>query len=412
MRNVTNNLTLILLMGCIIRVLLAFSFDTGDTGAFCLASTRFLQKQEVYNAPDIYYSGPPFALHLTAFTNFLGQSLHLPCEGMWKMPAVLCDIGIGYLIYFISRKKFSRSKKQAKIMTMWYIFNPISVFISGFHGQQDPFWVFFILLSWLLLDYYKNYIVSAVFAGIAVAYKLPAILLLPGIFLLVPKWKNKLIWSVIVVGLFGVSLLPEIITSQQGVIKQSFLYSSTPNVWGWTRIATLLLSSSPETKVLASTLVSKILKLILVLALGTYYLKTIQKDQFDFLQISVDVIAIWYVFTPGFGTQYLFWLLPFLVLKRNPLTFLYTIFVSFAFFHTYGLNFAPTNLILHWLQQHLYYKSKILYPYDLYFPVWILSFFLLFHKERALLEKIRALLKNPTRKAGLMIAAINSRIER
>ena len=67
------------------------------TGA-CQASQFFLENKEVYANPAVFYSGPPFALHVTALSHFLADTFHLPCSGMWKMPTVFADIGIVYQI--------------------------------------------------------------------------------------------------------------------------------------------------------------------------------------------------------------------------------------------------------------------------------------------------------------------------
>ena len=112
MSRLITDLRYILLVGFLIRVLFAFTYDTGDTGAFCQASQFFLENKEVYANPAVFYSGPPFALHVTALSHFLADTFHLPCSGMWKMPTVFADIGIGYLIFRIERNHLNCQRQK------------------------------------------------------------------------------------------------------------------------------------------------------------------------------------------------------------------------------------------------------------------------------------------------------------
>jgi hypothetical protein len=64
-------------------------------------------------------------------------------------------------------------------MASWYAFNPISLFISSYHGQQESFWLFFILAAYTIVIVRPRYNMAiAAMCGIALSYKLPAALLL------------------------------------------------------------------------------------------------------------------------------------------------------------------------------------------------------------------------------------------
>lgn len=382
MKFLRQNLITILIVGLLIRLLLAFSYDTGDSGAFCSASDLFLKRQEVYANPNVYFSGPPFALHLTAVSHLIAKKIELPCSGMWKLPTIITDIGIGYLIYLISRRHLKFDIPKSLHLTSWYIYNPISIIIAGFHGQQDPFWLFFVLLSWYLIVTHHT-IFAAISAGIGFAYKIPTAILLPALVLTIKKTPNQIFFTLMVGIIFIGSLFPEIITSRSALIRQSFLYSSLPGVWGFSGLV-------PK-ELLPSTV--NLLKIALGVSLGINYLFSIRNQQFDFFQTAIRTITLFYIFTPGFGSQYLLWILPFLVITNHSLLKHYTILVSFAYLHTYGFGIPAVNLIMQIINDNLIYKLKVLYPYDLYYPIWILSFFILFQKEELVIRFTNRLTK-------------------
>jgi Gpi18-like mannosyltransferase len=376
------NLRVILLTGLVIRILFAFSYDTGDTGAFCNAGSLFLQHKEVYADPAVFFSGPPFALHVTALMHWLGNKIGLPCSGMWKMPTIVADIGIGWLIYFISKKELKKSEDNAIKMAMMYIYNPIAIFISGFQGQQESFWLFFILLAWLLIKRYQKIVIAAICVGIALAYKIPAVLLIPALLFLIKEWRRRLIFCGIIGFIFLISLLPEIITSREALIRQSFLYSSIPGIWGFSGLINKSLALTPQFSESVMKLTSTLLKIILAIGVLIIYRIHLKNKKWNFFQLGLKVFMVFMVFTPGFGTQYLLWLVPFFILSEAPYFLLYSVLVTVVYLHTYGLGFAPLDLILVILQRKVYNPLLLVYPYDIYYPVWLLLVALLWGKEK------------------------------
>lgn len=201
--------------------------------------------------------------------------------------------------------------------------------------------------------------------------------MLPPLLWSMKKIKQRFIFVALVGGLLLASLLPEILTSTQAVIKQTFLYVSTPGVWGFGNIAQKIIQhfgSDPQ----GLLVVNKILSICMLASLVAYFILAIRQTKRDFFNMCLMIIVIFFVFTPGFGFQYLLWPLPFLILTRRTRTvYLFTGLTTFAFIHTYNLFFTPLNSVINFLQTAFYYKTHMLYPYDLYFPLWVL--FLVFY---------------------------------
>lgn len=63
-----------------------------------------------------------------------------------KLPSILADFGIAYLIY-----KSIENKKHAKFGAILWLFNPVVLYNSGIWGQTDSVISFFVFLSFYLL---------------------------------------------------------------------------------------------------------------------------------------------------------------------------------------------------------------------------------------------------------------------
>lgn len=88
--------------------------------------------------------------------------------GFMKLPAILADLGIGYLIFKLTKKKF---------FAFLYLFNPAVIYISSVWGQIESLPIFFLLLSFYFLP--KRYYLSHVAFVLAILSKQTALWLLP-----------------------------------------------------------------------------------------------------------------------------------------------------------------------------------------------------------------------------------------
>jgi Gpi18-like mannosyltransferase len=367
----SKKLLIILVSSFVLKIILAYTCDTADTGAFNLATKLFLQGKDVYSHPDVNLSPPPLFLHLLSLLRVGSTAAHLPFEGSWKLPSILSDTGIAAFIFFVSVHIHRLTERKALRLTALYAFNPISLFVSGFHGQAESTWILFILLAWYFASVRKSFFWSAVCAAFALSYKLPALLLLPGLYLTLPKSRRDwVLYTLTVVSFFSASLLPEIVTSRTALIRQVFAYSSTPNVWGFTLIMSKLFH--PEVSSALVSIVGRVLKLCIASVSMFMLLRYLARKSTDFFSLSLSILVVFLFFSPGFGSQYMLWPLPFLLLTHHRQFWKYTIFTTFAFLNTYGIPLPIFIVPIQFLQYHLFYKMYFLYPYDLYIPVWIL----------------------------------------
>lgn len=101
---------------------------------------------------------------------FAGENMQ---AAFLKLPAILADLGIGYLIFKITKKK---------LLALLYLFNPAVFYVSAVWGQIESLPVFFLILAYFLLP--RRYFLSHLAFILAVLSKQTALWLLP-IFLII-----------------------------------------------------------------------------------------------------------------------------------------------------------------------------------------------------------------------------------
>lgn len=175
------NIYLLLFAGLIIRLFLAIlpGFKI-DTDAWFAWSLRLLEVGlPSFYTPDVWTNYTPGFLYILYIWGIFREIFPLSAEGFYyllKIPAILADLTLGYLIY--QKLRESSSKQIATAACAFFIFNPVSLFNSAVWGQIDSFLTLFIYIS---IDRFseKKYILAAFFWGLAFLIKPQAISVLP-----------------------------------------------------------------------------------------------------------------------------------------------------------------------------------------------------------------------------------------
>jgi uncharacterized membrane protein len=217
-------------------------------------------------------------------------------------------------------------KKHAEIrIPTWalalFALSPVSLMVSGFHGNTDPVMVMFLVLaSYMCLR--NKPALSGLFLALSCQIKIVPLLFVPIFFLF---WYDRGISARFLL-LFALGLLlswsEALFKFPALFIKNVLSYSGFWGIWGityWLRLTGL-----PEFKVvnffhlpLLERIVITILKLVIiaaVLMIAWRRRKLSSERLFDSLAYSW---IIFFVFTPSVSAQYLIWLAPF-VLVLSP----------------------------------------------------------------------------------------------
>ena len=108
---------------------------------------------------------------------FLEKTVFL--AALMKIPTILTDLGIAFLIFLFAKKIIPKDKKNQIIAVSLILFNPAFIFNSALWGQIDSIPIFFVLLSIYFLLYTKRSVISATMFTLALLVKPTALIFLP-----------------------------------------------------------------------------------------------------------------------------------------------------------------------------------------------------------------------------------------
>lgn len=313
-KRIFKNIFFVLIISLLVRLVVAhFTLGGFDQQAWDTTATLVLQGRNPYIETKGIYSFAPLWMAIITALKYINISY------IW--PVILADLTITYLLY--------KKTKSLKIAYL-YALNPITIYVTAMDGNFDPLMILFILLSYL--NFNKSSSKSAIYFAISILFKQASILVLPAFLKHQKNFKNQLIYALIAVLPFFISLIPFILLDHNSIISNVFSYQPGGGWWGYDVVLrkisfgfSLWLESQARYVALGLMIYyyffkkSNLLNDILWLFLGFFFLK------------------------PVGGAHYLLWILPFALLQVNIYFYLYSIFVSIylLYGHLYNI-FIPS----------------------------------------------------------------------
>jgi hypothetical protein len=249
------------------------------------------------------FNSPPPMIHVIRLWGWLTENTALPF-GFWlRLIPTVADVGT---VLIASRLRVSIAVLIALAL------NPVSILISAYHGNTDSLMIFFVVLA----IYLASSRASGFAFGLAMCVKVVPLIFIPAFWFYLPRTRR--IQFVVLAGItFLVASLPYIAQDPLAVWHSVFGYGSSYGQWGFTLLASII---SPPTllhgefdPVGAHKHIASILKgaTVMVVVLLAWCLN--RKDRPDlFIQVGL-ITAITLFLAPGFGIQYLVWLVPFVI---------------------------------------------------------------------------------------------------
>lgn len=209
-----NSLIIIFLLGLILRLYFIFgsyAFDVNNhiVWAKDLHERGFLdffnrQSSEVFavkypNYPSlalfIFYLFYPLPKIIFDFSWWLNTSIpffpsnfvsllesidkRLFIAAMLKLPAIISDLGLAWMITLFTRKIISKKPNIVLIAASLILFNPAFIYNSSLWGQIDVIPLFFVMVSVYLLLFTRKNILSGIFFTLSILVKPTTLVFLP-----------------------------------------------------------------------------------------------------------------------------------------------------------------------------------------------------------------------------------------
>ena len=242
----------------------------------------------VYNLPSPYgdpFNHPAFLIH---FLRVLPDTDWFP---FWlRLPSILADIGT---IFLVSNLLPNLSRGALLLLAL----NPISILISGFHGNTDPIMVFWVLAAIYSVKK-ENFWLAGMAFGMAVNIKVVPLLLSPCFLWFVRKRTAFSVGAILTVLLLS---LPYVLHART-VVEHVLGYQGLFTNWGIAHYANLASVSED--------FLSKTFRAIIV-ALGLVVPFYLRRLNFPFFVACATVLFTFYFLTPTLAVQYLAWGVPF-----------------------------------------------------------------------------------------------------
>ncbi len=392
---------IILLFGLFFRFFLAFKYEaTGDAAGWIRGVETVLEGRDLgmgngtvydFNCSAQCVNWPPFTLHIFIVLGLLFRIIPFEINewGFYKVPSVLADFSIVFLLYYIAKKyRFGPPRLIASL----YALHPIAMYVSGYHGQRDSIWLFFTILSMIALTQKKT-ILAGMLLGVGISFKLPPIFLIPYFFLYISGLKNKILYLLSIGITFFILNLPELVTHFGPVYKQVFSYKGWLGWWGFSGIATKI-DRVNGTEITET--VNSVSRIIMYASIILVSILMYLKKRNIYISVLTIILSI-FIFSPVFASQYLIWPLPFVVLIATRLP---SVFVLYSLTGTYVAATFYTFFKIGFLKEiFIYIPERLLYgfipfygfPIDMGYYVWFSSIFLF-------IKMIRYEVKLPTDK--------------
>lgn len=281
---------------------------------------------------------PPINYYIETATLFLSNLSSIPFHILAKIWPNLADIITGLILYKLLLKQNVRPI-YASIWSLVFLLNPISIIISSAHGQIDAIPSMLVLLSISL----TNSFWGALLLGIAIAIKPNPLMFLP-LFLVCKKsnFKQKILFALISLAPILISVIPFLLQGNYQILTNVFGYSGVYD-FGYAALlrgywfqqnANIWLAVSSE-----QLLVSKIVFLV-----GLFFLTLLFSKSKNLVKGIITVYLLFLGFYFGISAQYLSWILPFAILERNKMIYLFTFSGLIALIGFY-LFFGPEILL-------------------------------------------------------------------
>ena len=248
-----------------------------------------------------------------------------------RLPGIIADF---ITVLILLRVNQQTQLKIAPWALHLFALSPVSLMVSGFHGNTDPIMVLFLVLaSYMVLR--NKPIASGIFFALSCQIKIIPLLFFPIFFLfwyahrgharffLSTTTASLLLWS------------GPLLNFPVTFIKNVLSYGSFWGLWGitywlrltgWSQFGRVTFHDFLP----AQNLVANLLKLLIIVAVLVIACRRRTLAAESFFQSIAYAWIIFFVFSPGVCAQYMVWLAPFIVLL-SPMLYGYLTMTSALF---------------------------------------------------------------------------------
>ena len=255
------------------------------------------------------FNQPPFLIHLLKAWKVLSDNSGLPPIRFWlRLTSSVADFG---MLWILCRILEAEKLAVTQLNLILFALSPVSILVSGFHGNTDPVMILFVMIAVYLISAGRPILLAGLAFGMALNIKVAAVIFLPAVLLYLGSWRRRAVFCSCVGIAFFAGSIPEIIQDPALVVHKVFGYLPVPGDWGFNLVARRISAGLRETYP----------RIGRPLALASVVIASIwihRRHPYVPLFVRCGLGAFTFLFfTPGFGSQYLIWVLPWWVILEG-----------------------------------------------------------------------------------------------
>lgn len=303
------------------------TFGTNDVITFYeFARNLHLHGLEWTYQNNISFNHPPITAYYLRAIYHLD---HLPfCRAygltfpfLIRFPGILADF-IVVLALLWAAKNDTRVRIPPWAMVLFAL-SPVSLMVTGFHGNTDPVMVMFLVLA-AISTLRSEPLLTGLFLALSCQIKIVPLLFLPALFFF---WsaRGRVLSFLVPFVITSALLWAEPLTKFPTLFLQNVLsYGSFWGIWGityWLRLTNL-----PQFSVVSfhdlppwEGVIVAVLKLFIIIAVLMIAWRRRKLDGRALIDSLSYSWIIFFVFSPGVCVQYMIWLAPFVLVSSPPL---------------------------------------------------------------------------------------------
>jgi hypothetical protein len=343
-------LAVVLAMTVLARLIpaLMLGADVADINTYRRMASAVLNDEDIYEVRNLFpYT--PLSLFIPSFALHVATVLDQPFHLIVKQIPILGDAGTAALIFLLARRRWGVLMSMA--FGLAFAFNPVSILVTGFHGNIMPFTVFFTFWAYYLLetgDRNRTYVLSALALGIGIGLRGWPILVLP--FFLRPgilSQRQRIIYAAVAAFPSVLTLVPYLLVNFEGISREFFGYTSNPD-FGWMGVWRNLWFLETGNYFLPGEQTKEWLERSRSYFLVGYALLVavafVRPRLLDTAGWIASAMILFYTLFGGVSAQYFSWVVPFLIFSAYGLAFSLAVapaMMAFYLMHHPGIIFGP-----------------------------------------------------------------------
>lgn len=366
----------VMALAFLVRIIVAAMYKGHDTDMNCFLLWGDMVYQdgfkEFYLSPE-FHDYPPGYMYILYVIGWLRSIFHISWDSvvsivMTKTPAILADLGVGYLIYKAASKRFKES--GAALLSAAYLFCPAVFLDSAVWGQTDGVFTFFVVLMCYLITG-KRLIPSYFVFAVAILIKPQSLIFTPVlIFGIIDQvfledfnwmkfWKN-LGLGLLAIAMIGLLMMPygfqEALAQYKDTVG-SYEYASV-NAYNFWTLCGLNWASQDGIKFGLSYQTWGTVFIVLTVAAAAFISFRCKKTESKYYYLGAFIVTCVFLFSVRMHERYIFPAMALLVMAyalrpRRDLYLLYS-FISFYGFYNIahvlfvfdGANYDPLEPVM------------------------------------------------------------------